>query len=94
MIGPWFLPLYREELQGTAAVDYIVLCASEAESVRRVRERDGAGPSARVRHMHAAFADLGELAGHAIETTARRRRDVFEEARAGLAAGRFRLFEA
>jgi hypothetical protein len=91
VVGPWFLPLIREELRGGPAFSYVVLRASEAEAVRRVRERDGAGPSARVRRMHAAFADLGELAAHAIETSGRRRRDVFAEARAGLDAGRFAL---
>jgi chloramphenicol 3-O-phosphotransferase len=91
VIGPWFLPVFREELRGVPALSYIVLRASEADAVRRVRERDGAGPSARVRRMHAAFAELGELAAHAIETSQRARREVFAEARAGLHAGRFRL---
>jgi predicted kinase len=90
VIGPWFLPLLREELHG-AALAYVVLRALEEDAVRRVHERDGAGPSARVRHMHKAFAELGEHRAHAIETSGRRRRDVLAEALEGLSSGRFAL---
>lgn len=91
VVGPWFLPLIREELGGSPRLAYVVLRTSEAEAVARVRARDGAGPSARVRTMHAAFAQLGELAAHAVETSGRRRRDVWEEVRAGLKEARFAL---
>jgi predicted kinase len=91
VIGPWFLPVFREELRDGVLLSYVVLRATEAEALRRVRERDGPGPSMRVRKMHAEFADLRELAAHAIETTDRKRRDVFAEAREGLLSGRFAL---
>lgn len=87
VVGPWFLPLFREELRGGPLLAYLVLRASEADALRRVRERDGAGPSARVRRMHAAFADLGELAAHAVETSGRARREVFAEASEGQLRG-------
>jgi hypothetical protein len=90
VIGPWFLPLLRDELPGLPLA-YLVLRASEEDALRRVRERDGAGVSARVRQMHAAFAELGPYRAHAIETSGRRRRDVLAEARDGLGAGRFDL---
>jgi chloramphenicol 3-O-phosphotransferase len=90
VIGPWFLPLLRDELRG-ARLAYLVLRASEEDALRRVRARDGGGASARVRHMHAAFAKLGPYHAHAIETSGRRRRDVLAEARDGLRAGRFDL---
>jgi predicted kinase len=63
VIGPWFLPVLREELRSPSALAYLVLRVSEAEALRRVRARDGAGASARVRHMHAAFEQLGPLSG-------------------------------
>jgi predicted kinase len=91
VIGPWFLPLYRDELRGGPPLAYLVLRASERDAVRRVEERDGPGQSARVRHMHAAFSALGTLDAHAIETSGRTQREVLEEARAGLLAGRFAL---
>jgi len=91
VVGPWFLPLLLAELRDGPALAYIVLRVSEEEAVRRVRERDGPGRSPRVRKMHEACAALGELASHAIETSGRRRGEVFEEARSGLASGRFSL---
>ena len=91
VIGPWFLPTLREELAGGAAVSYLVLRVPEAEALRRVRERQGPGISARVRHMVAAFADLGELRAHAIDTAGRTTEDVLALAQQGLAEGRFRL---
>jgi len=90
VVGPWFLPLLREELH-PAPLAYLVLRASEEDAVRRVRERDGPGPSARVRLMHEAFGELGQYRGHAIETSGRRRREVLAEAREGLGSGRFAL---
>jgi chloramphenicol 3-O-phosphotransferase len=90
VIGPWFLPLLREELQ-PAPLAYLVLRASEEDALRRVRERDGAGPSARVRRMHEAFAELGQYRAHAIDTSGRTRHEVLAEAREGLGSGRFAL---
>jgi chloramphenicol 3-O-phosphotransferase len=90
IVGPWFLPIVREELRGVA-LHYVVLRASEADAVSRVRDRDGEGQDTRVRHMHRAFADVGEHAARVVETSGRRRREVFAEALQGLRAGRFLL---
>lgn len=91
VIGPWFLPVLREALSGVGPVSYLVLRVPEAEAVRRVRGRQGPGESARVRHMAAAFAELGEYAAHALETAGRSPEDVLAEAQQGLREGRFRL---
>ena len=91
IVGPWFLPLLREELRDGPSLALVMLRASEAEALARVRSREGAGQSPRVSHMHRALAELGELARHAVETSGRRRRDVFAEVQGGLAAGRFAL---
>jgi chloramphenicol 3-O-phosphotransferase len=91
VVGPWFLPLIGEELRAGPPLAYLVLRVSEGDAIARVRTRDGGGPSARVRRMFAAFAELGELASHAVETSGRRRRDVLADVRAGLAGGRFLL---
>jgi predicted kinase len=91
IFGPWFLPTLREELAGAATVSYLVLRAPEAEVLRRVRERQGAGVSGAVRHMAAAFAELGALQAHAVDTAGRTAEEVLAVARQGLAEGRFRL---
>ena len=91
MIGPWFLATLREELSGGPGVSYLVLRVPEAEALRRVREREGPGASTRVRHMVAAFADLGPLQSHALDTARRTADEVLALAAQGLADGRFRL---
>jgi len=91
IVGPWFLPVLRDELGAATAASYLVLRTSEEEAVRRVREREGAGQSGRVRHMVAAFADLGPFAHHAVETHGRSPEEVLAAAREGLREGRFRL---
>lgn len=60
-------------------------------ALRRVRERQGPSVSARVRHMVAAFAELGELRSHAVDTARRTLEEVLRIAQQGLAEGRFRL---
>ena len=91
VIGPWFLPTLRGELSGGPSVSYLVLRVPEAEALRRVRGREGPGASARVRHMVAALADLGDLRAHAVDTTGRTAVEVFALALEGLAEGCFRL---
>jgi predicted kinase len=92
IVGPWFLPLVRGELRGIA-LHYVVLRASEVDALARVRERDGAGQEARVSQMHRAFADARGHEARIVETSGRRRRDVFAEVSEGLRAGRFLLGE-
>jgi cytidylate kinase len=91
VIGPWFFPTLCGELSGGPSVSYLVLRAPEDEAVRRVRERQGPGESARVRHMVSAFADLGAFQSHALDTTGRTVEAVFSLAQQGLADGSYRL---
>lgn len=91
VIGPWFIPTLRGELSGAPNVSYIVLRAPEQEALRRVRERQGPGASARVRHMVSAFSELGAFESHALDTAGRTVEEVFSLARQGLAEDRFRL---
>jgi predicted kinase len=91
IIGPWFLPVFREELAGALQVSYLVLRVSEAEALRRVRERQGSGASATVRQLLSEFAELGSLSAHAVDTEDMSPEQVLAEARSGLRAGRFLL---
>jgi hypothetical protein len=91
VIGPWFLPVLRDELSGGVGVSYLLLRVSEALALQRVRDRQGPGASARVRHMASAFSESGALGAHEIDTERRSADEVLALARAGLAEGRFRL---
>jgi cytidylate kinase len=91
VIGPWFLSTLRGELSGGPTVSYLVLQAPETEALRRVRERQGPGASARVRHMVYAFAELGVMQSHAVDTAGRTVEEVLSLVQQGLAEGRFRL---
>jgi predicted kinase len=91
VIGPWFLSTLREELSAGPEVSYVILLAPEAEALRRVRQRQGPGVSARVRHMVSAFSNLGPFRAHVIETARCTPAEVLAVTQLGLAEGRFRL---
>lgn len=91
IVGPWFLPTLVAELPSEAPLEYVVLRAPLAETLERVRRRDGAGASARVAHMHRAFADLGDYAQHAVDAAAADPAGVLARVREGRARGRFAL---
>ena len=91
VIGPWFLPALHDELSGGPTVSYLALRAPEVEAIRRVRDREGPGASDRVRHMVYAFADLGAIESHALDTAGRTVEEVLSLALQGLVEGRFRL---
>jgi len=91
VIGPWFLPVLREELSGPWPVSYLLLHVPEAEALRRVRARQGPGASAQVRHMVAAFSELPEFREHLIRTAGLSPEEVLEVAEQGLSTSRFLL---
>jgi len=91
VIGPWFLPVLRAELSGPWPLAYLLLHVPEPEALRRVRERQGPGASAPVRHMVEAFDADPELRAHRIETAGLAPAEVLALAEEGLARGRFRL---
>ena len=61
-VGPWFLPLFHKPRQ-TPAIDFVVLCPSEATCAARASARaEGRMPDyGPYRDLHAAFNDLGDL---------------------------------
>jgi predicted kinase len=91
IFGPWFLPELRAALPTGVETEYVVLRAPLAVALERVREREGPGESARVEHMHRAFADLGPLAGHALDSADATPEDLRAAVLAGRAGGRYRL---
>jgi cytidylate kinase len=91
IIGPWFMPVLREELLDGPSVSYVVLQVDEAEALRRVRGREGPGVSREVRQMVAAFAELGALRPHAIDTMQLTPEQVLGLTEQGLLDRRFQL---
>jgi hypothetical protein len=70
IVGPWFLPVVAAELASAGIpVEYVVLQVSLENALRRATSRTQPGSEAVVRHMHAAFQQLGEYASHALDTT-------------------------
>jgi chloramphenicol 3-O-phosphotransferase len=70
IVGPWFLPVVAAELGSTGfPVEYVVLRISLEQAVRRATTRAEPGAEAVVRHMHAAFQELGEYGSHVLDTT-------------------------
>jgi len=70
VIGPWFLPVVAAELGPTGIpVEYVVLRVSLEHAVGRATTRAQPGSAEVVRHMHAAFEELGDYASHALDTT-------------------------
>jgi cytidylate kinase len=92
IFGPWFLPVLARELQSSGRpVDYVVLRAPLDTVVGRVRAREGSSRERVVRQMHAAFADLGEYAGHAVDTGEATPEEVVAAVWRGQADGVFTL---
>ena len=92
IVGPWFLPVVAAELESTAIpVEYVVLRVSLAEAIRRATTRAQPGPEAVVRHMHAAFENLGAYPSHVLDTTALSIDDMVAEFSRRRAMGAFVL---
>lgn len=91
VIGPWLLPILQEEISGSWPVSYVLLHVPEAEALRRVRARQGAGASAQVRHMAAAFNEHPAFREHCIHASGLSPDEVLEVAEQGLSSGRFLL---
>jgi adenylate kinase family enzyme len=91
VIGPWFLPVLQEEIAGSWPISYVLLHVPEAEALQRVRDRQGPGASAQVRHMAAAFNELPHFLEHRIDTSGLSPDEVLEIAQQGLSRGRFIL---
>jgi chloramphenicol 3-O-phosphotransferase len=73
VVGPNTLPLYLEELRPAGVpVHLAVLMPSLEETVRRGLEREATlrVPEARLRQLHAWFAEAGEFAGKTFDNSA------------------------
>ncbi|GMA23434.1 hypothetical protein GCM10025864_11930 [Luteimicrobium album] len=74
VVGPWMLPHYRRVAaqHPEVAVHYVVLRPDQATTLRRAQQRTGPdalvdpGP---VLALWQQFEDLGELGGHALDTS-------------------------
>ena len=72
IVGPWFLPVVTAELGSTGIpVEYVILRVSLEQAISRATTRTQPGAAEVVRHMHAAFENLGEYASHTLDTTHR-----------------------
>jgi chloramphenicol 3-O-phosphotransferase len=90
VVGPWFLPVYARELAG-CTVDYVVLRATLAETLRRASGRPEPVPESIVRHMHPAFRELHGLERCAVETTDFELEHICAEIERRRERGEFRL---
>ena len=94
IIGPWFLPPFRAVAgKDHLALSYVVLRPSLDTTLARTRHRTGhelKDPGA-ITGLHAAFAQLGELEDHAIDTGDLDAEQTTAEVRRVLASGRYRL---
>ncbi len=94
VVGPWFLDVYRAEAgRAGVALDYVVLRPSEEVVIARSRARSDnpIDDYAHLRPLYEQLGRLGDLEGHAVDTTALSPEESLAAVRTGLAAGRFRL---
>src|SRR6185369_8338229 len=92
IIGPWFLPVVAAEVAHTGlSIEYVVMRVDVEEAVRRTRNRSVPGDEAVVRHMHAAFRDVGHYESHVIDTTSASIEETLAELTRRRAAAGFSL---
>jgi hypothetical protein len=94
IIGPWFLPPFRAAAEHDhLVVSYVVLRPGLDTTLARAKGRAGhelKDPGA-ITGLHAAFAQLGDLEDHAIDTGDLDAEQTAAEVRRVLASGRYRL---
>ncbi|MCL4368915.1 MAG: ATP-binding protein [Actinobacteria bacterium] len=92
VFGPWFVPLLARELEPAGVpVDYVVLRAPLEIALGRATLREEPGEDGIVRHMHAQFAELCGLEGHAVETGTQSVDETVAEIDRRLTSREFRL---
>jgi chloramphenicol 3-O-phosphotransferase len=94
VIGPWFLPPYRRAAaEGEWRMSYVVLRPDLATTLARGQARgDGElTDTDALTGLHGAFADLGELERHAIDTTGLDPVATAAEVRKAVASGDYLL---
>ncbi|WP_329001571.1 ATP-binding protein [Kribbella sp. NBC_00709] len=94
IIGPWFLPPYRSAAgAGDWTMSYVVLRPGLVTTLDRAQARS-AGELKDVEAitgLHGAFAELGELEPHAIDTTSLDPVQTAAEVRKAVASGDYQL---
>jgi hypothetical protein len=94
VVGPWFLePFRRAAARESLDLSYAVLRPTLDVTLGRAKGRDVSElrDAAAVTAVHRAFAVLGDVEGHALDTTGQTPHETADAVRAGLEAGRFRL---
>ncbi|HZX07364.1 AAA family ATPase [Kribbella sp.] len=94
IIGPWFLAPFRAAAaEGEWAMSYVVLRPDLGTTLRRGQDRPETEltDAEALTGMHQAFADLGELERHAIDTTRLDAVQTAGEVRKAVAAGTYLL---
>lgn len=94
VIGPWFLPPYRRAAaEGDWRMSYVVLRPDLATTLARGQARgDGElTDTEALTGLHEAFANLGELERHAIDTTGLDPAATAAEVRKAVASGDYLL---
>jgi cytidylate kinase len=94
IVGPWFLPPFRAAAEhGELAMSYIVLRPSLDITVSRATERGRTElrDVGAITGLHAAFAQLGDLEDHAIDTGGLDAEQTAAEVRRLLVSGKYRL---
>jgi cytidylate kinase len=94
IVGPWFLAPFRAAAeQDRLAMSYVVLRPDLDTTLSRAKERmgDELKDVDAITGLHAAFADLGDLETHAIDTGDQDAEQTAAEVRRVLASGEHRL---
>jgi cytidylate kinase len=94
IVGPWFLPPFRAAAERDhLSMSYVVLRPALHITVSRATERGGAElrDVDAITGLHAAFARLGDLEDHAIDTGNLDAEQTAAEVRRLLASGRYRI---
>jgi cytidylate kinase len=94
IIGPWFLPPFRAAAEREQLVlSYVVLRSDLALTLDRARQRLGRELKdvAALTGLHGAFADLGELERHVIDTGDLSLGATVDAVRGAVASGDYRL---
>ncbi|BCJ56109.1 hypothetical protein Asp14428_75840 [Actinoplanes sp. NBRC 14428] len=94
IVGPWFLPPFLAvAAEDELTVSYVVLRPGLETTLTRARERAGAElrDVEAITGLHGAFARLGDLEHHAIDTGALDAAETVDEVRRAFASGEYRL---
>jgi cytidylate kinase len=94
IIGPWFLPPYRKAAaDGEWTMSYVVLRPDLETTLDRARQRVDTELKnvEAITGLYGAFADLGELEPHVIDTTQLDATQTAAEVRKAVASGTYRL---